>query len=60
LGEIAGLATEGFVQLKVSRKHGGKTCITHMNGDGKMKVPTGPGPGIIIDPEFAAKHQPVL
>jgi L-alanine-DL-glutamate epimerase-like enolase superfamily enzyme len=27
--------------------------------NGKMKAPTGPGMGIIIDPEFVAKHQPV-
>jgi L-alanine-DL-glutamate epimerase-like enolase superfamily enzyme len=26
---------------------------------GKMKVPTGPGMGVIIDPEFVAKHKPV-
>ena len=26
---------------------------------GKMKAPTGPGMGVIIDPEFVAKHQPV-
>jgi len=27
--------------------------------NGKMKAPTGPGMGVIIDPEFVAKHQPV-
>ncbi len=27
--------------------------------NGKMKVPTGPGLGVIIDPEFVAKHEPV-
>lgn len=27
--------------------------------DGKIKVPTGPGFGVDIDPEFIAKHQPV-
>ncbi len=27
--------------------------------DGKIKVPTGPGLGIEIDPDFIAKHQPV-
>ena len=27
--------------------------------NGKMKVPTGLGLGVIIDPEFVAKHQPV-
>ena len=27
--------------------------------DGKMKAPTGPGTGVIIDPEFVEKHQPV-
>jgi len=26
---------------------------------GKMKVPTGPGLGVTIDPEFVAKHKPV-
>ena len=26
---------------------------------GKMKAPTGPGLGVIIDPEFGAKHKPV-
>jgi L-alanine-DL-glutamate epimerase-like enolase superfamily enzyme len=25
---------------------------------GKMKVPTGPGLGVIVDPEFVAKHKP--
>jgi len=27
--------------------------------DGKLKVPTGPGMGVIIDPDFIKKHQPV-
>jgi len=27
--------------------------------NGKMKAPTGPGMGVIFDPEFVAKHQPV-
>jgi L-alanine-DL-glutamate epimerase-like enolase superfamily enzyme len=27
--------------------------------DGKIKVPTGPGMGVIIDPDFIKKHQPV-
>ena len=27
--------------------------------DGKMKAPSGPGMGVIIDPEFVARHQPV-
>jgi len=27
--------------------------------NGKMKAPTGPGMGVIIDPEFVAKHKPV-
>jgi len=27
--------------------------------NGKMKVPTGPGLGVVIDPEFVAKHKPV-
>jgi len=27
--------------------------------NGKMKVPTGPGLGVIVDPEFVAKHKPV-
>ena len=27
--------------------------------NGKLKAPTGPGMGIIIDPEFVEKHQPV-
>jgi len=27
--------------------------------NGKMKVPTGPGLGVIIDPEFVARHKPV-
>ena len=27
--------------------------------DGKMKVPTGPGLGVEIDPEFLKKHQPI-
>ena len=27
--------------------------------NGKMKAPTGPGLGVIIDPEFTAKHEPV-
>lgn len=27
--------------------------------DGKIKVPTGPGLGIIIDPDFIKKHKPV-
>ena len=27
--------------------------------NGKMKVPTGPGLGIVIDPDFIAKHTPV-
>jgi len=27
--------------------------------DGKMKAPTGPGMGVIFDPEFVEKHQPV-
>ena len=26
---------------------------------GKVKAPTGPGMGVLIDPEFIAKHQPV-
>jgi L-alanine-DL-glutamate epimerase-like enolase superfamily enzyme len=26
--------------------------------NGKMKAPTGPGMGVIIDPEFVAKHKP--
>ena len=29
------------------------------NVDGKMKVPTGFGLGVNIDPEFIAKHNPV-
>ena len=28
--------------------------------NGKMKAPTGPGMGVIIDPEFVEKHEPVL
>ncbi len=28
--------------------------------NGKMKAPTGPGLGVIIDPEFVAKHKPVI
>ena len=27
--------------------------------DGKMKVPTGPGLGVIIDPDFVARHKPI-
>ena len=27
--------------------------------NGMMKAPTGPGMGVVIDPEFVAKHQPV-
>ncbi|MGE5294220.1 MAG: mandelate racemase/muconate lactonizing enzyme family protein, partial [Solirubrobacterales bacterium] len=27
--------------------------------DGKIKVPTGPGSGVDVDPEFIRKHQPV-
>ena len=27
--------------------------------NGKMKAPTGPGLGVVIDPEFVAKHKPV-
>jgi len=27
--------------------------------NGKIKAPTGPGMGVIIDPDFVAKHQPV-
>ena len=27
--------------------------------NGKMKVPTGPGMGVVIDPEFIAKHKPM-
>ncbi len=27
--------------------------------DGRIKVPTGPGLGVDIDPEFIKKHQPV-
>jgi L-alanine-DL-glutamate epimerase-like enolase superfamily enzyme len=27
--------------------------------NGKMKAPTGPGMGVIIDPEFVEKHQPI-
>jgi len=27
--------------------------------DGKIKVPTGPGSGVDIDPDFIARHQPV-
>jgi L-alanine-DL-glutamate epimerase-like enolase superfamily enzyme len=27
--------------------------------DGKIKVPTGPGSGVEIDPEFIRKHRPV-
>lgn len=28
--------------------------------DGKVTVPTGPGSGIELDPDFVAKHQPVI
>jgi L-alanine-DL-glutamate epimerase-like enolase superfamily enzyme len=27
--------------------------------DGKIKVPTGPGFGVDIDPEWVKKHEPV-
>jgi L-alanine-DL-glutamate epimerase-like enolase superfamily enzyme len=27
--------------------------------NGKMKVPTGVGLGVIVDPEFVAKHKPI-
>ena len=27
--------------------------------NGKMKAPTGPGMGVVLDPEFVEKHQPV-
>jgi L-alanine-DL-glutamate epimerase-like enolase superfamily enzyme len=27
--------------------------------DGKIKVPTGPGLGVIIDPDYIAKHKPI-
>lgn len=27
--------------------------------NGKLKVPTGPGSGVVIDPEFIKKHEPV-
>jgi L-alanine-DL-glutamate epimerase-like enolase superfamily enzyme len=33
------------------------SCIP--NVDGRMKVPTGPGFGVDLDPEWVKKHQPV-
>jgi L-alanine-DL-glutamate epimerase-like enolase superfamily enzyme len=35
-----------------------KTSLLKVAG-GKLRVPTGPGLGVEIDPEFVKKHRPV-
>ncbi len=37
-------------------------CLTSdlsIDGNGTIKVPTGPGLGVVIDPDFIARHEVV-